>query len=124
AKGGRPLPSTRGLVSDGLLKGRLQDGFPTRPGCVRLTCLEQGSVWIHKACQIGGVQIALGTDAARAVVPALGEPLLDLCSTVARLGQLRAPGVQLHHPAASTRSQTTEDRDKQPRRAEAHRAPV
>ena len=112
------------MVSDGLRVSRLQDEFPTRPGLSGLTYLEQGRVWVYKACQIGGVQIALGADPAGTPMPALGESLLDPCSTVTRLGQLRAPGVDLHHPAASTRSQTAEGRDKQPRCAQAYRAPV
>lgn len=71
AKGGRQLPSTRGLVWDGLLIGRLQDGFPTRPGHPGLTCLEQGGVWIHKACQIRGIEVALGADPTGTPMPAL-----------------------------------------------------
>src|SRR5262249_46097127 len=85
----------------GLLIGRLQDGFTTRPGCVRLASQAQGGVCIHKACQLRGVQITLRTDPAGAPMPALREPILDLCSTVTRLRQLRAGGLSVRlgeHP--------------------------
>src|SRR5258706_7771132 len=85
-KGGRQPPASRGLVGDGLLIRRLQGGLPPRPGGVRLARVEQGCVWMNKACQIGREEIALGTGPTGTGMPALGTGFLLDPATVARLG--------------------------------------
>src|SRR5260221_14692378 len=85
-KGGRQAPAPRGLVLDGLLIRRLQGGLPPRPGTVRLTRVEQGSLGINEACQPGREEIALGTGPTGTGVPALGARFLLDPATVARLG--------------------------------------
>ena len=47
-KGGQRLPSTCALVLDGVLSGRLHEGFPTSPGRFGLTRLQHGGFWVEK----------------------------------------------------------------------------
>ena len=43
---------------------------------MRLTCIEQGRLWVDETGQIGREEIALGARAARAPMPALGAGFL------------------------------------------------
>src|SRR5260370_10427652 len=117
-KGGRQTPTPRGLVVDGLLIRRLQGGLPPRPGRVRLTYVEQGRVWINKACQQGREEIALSASPTGTGMPALGARFLLDPAAVAGLGELCPPGVDPHERAARTPSHAGQTPVKQPRRAE------
>src|SRR5262245_21570945 len=99
-------------------------GLPPRPGGLRLTRVEQGRLWIHKARQIRREEIRLCTGATGAHLPALRAGFLLDPATGARLGEPRAPGVDRDDRPASTPSQTGQPLDKQARRGELDRLPV
>ena len=105
------MPSTRALVFDGVLSGRLHEGFPTSPGIFGLACLQHGGVRVHETGQVGAVEVPLGGDPTVAHMPALPQRFLDHSTAVAALRELRLAGVELDHLPASTRSQAGEERD-------------
>src|SRR5258705_3224263 len=122
AKGGRQLPTTRGLVRHGLLVRRLQERFRTRPGGVRLTRVEQRGCWVNKACQVSRKEIALRLRATGADMPALAQALRGYVPTGARLAQLGSPGIDRDDRPASTCSQAGQPLDKHSRRTHLDRA--
>ena len=100
------MPSTRALVLDSVLKGRLHEGFPTSPGLLGLTHLQHAGLWVHETGQIGAVEVPLGTDPAVARMPALPQRFLLHRAAVAALREPGLSGVELDHLPASTCSQT------------------
>ena len=79
------MPSTCALVFDGVLSGRLHEGFPTSPGFLGLTRLQHGSSRVDKTGQVGAVEVSLGGDPTGTHVPALRERLLLHRAAVAAL---------------------------------------
>src|SRR5713101_6452806 len=120
-KGGRQTPTPRGLVVDGLLIRRLQGGLPPRPRRLGMARVEQGRVWINKACQPGREEIALSASPTGTDMPALGARFLLDPAAVAGLGEFCPPGIDRHDGPASTLSQARQALDKHPRRAELNR---
>jgi hypothetical protein len=109
------MPTSRGLVLNGVLIGRLHEGFPTSPGVLGLACLQHGGFWVHKTRQVGAVEVSLGGNATRAAVPALPQGLLLDRPAVAALRELRPPGAQLDHLPARLSSQAGEERNEHSR---------
>ena len=79
---------------------------------------------MNEAGQRGREEIALGTGATRAPLPALRAGFLLDAATVARLGEPCAPGVDQDDGPASTHSQAGQPLDKHARRAALDRLPV
>jgi hypothetical protein len=117
------MPSTRALVGDGVLIGRMHEGFPTSPGYFRLACLQHGGFGVHEPGQMRTVQVSLGRDSTGTRMPALPQRLVLDRPAMAALRELGPPGVQLDHVPASTRSQAGEERDNGPRGTPTDRAP-
>ena len=100
------MPPTRALVGNGVLIGRLQQGFPSSPGVCGLTRLQNGCFRVHEASEMRRVEVTLRGDPTGTDMPALVEWLLDHDPTVTAPRQFGPLGIQLADLPASACSQT------------------
>jgi len=86
------MPPTRALVGNGVLIGRLQQGFPSSPGVCGLTYLQHGRFRVHEASEMRRVEVPLRGDPTGTGMPALVEWFLDL-DPEADINVVNWPGV-------------------------------